>query len=125
LGKWFWQRMETRCYKPHEPFAPGETVRVRVGQGLSADSGEALAGGQFYFTISPAVPEETTLPIFYEAWGETLPWARPLAAGATAGITITDAVTLPSDFPLIEVLTPATRILELSPEDLVEERKYH
>jgi hypothetical protein len=88
---------ETVVFDPDRPFAPGETVAVRIGQGLRTARGVALDGAAFEFTVSPKAVASLMMDE---------------AAAAGSCDASDDVVGLPADFPTISVTVPASGAAE-------------
>lgn len=89
----------TILFKPDLPFAPGETVSVRVGLGIRTAAGEALRPQSFDFTIAGDLAHRSkTDPFDGEFEGREISPVAPVTArpGSVEGDT------LPFDFPYIK-----------------------
>ena len=96
---------ETLIFKPEQPFALGERVKVVIDRGLRTASGEVFEGLSLTFAISPKEPTSDLSPaqslpdeLGPQAVSPELP--APTVASA-------DPATLPPDLPALTVTTLA------------------
>ncbi len=76
---------ETAVFTPAQPFAPGETVTVRLRPGLQTTTGAVYAGGAYTFTVSTAPPGYASQALrAMRAEAEALATAPPEPADASA-----------------------------------------
>ncbi len=104
---------KTLIFRPDQPFAAGERVTSHVAPGLRTTGGEVLDGVSFQFTISPKIqgeqlnlsPESTDT-----VWDS--PWASVPPADVKANSILSRYVTLPEDFPTINVTVATSQAAE-------------
>ena len=102
---------KTVIFKPEHPFAPGETVTTQIAGGLKTAAGKVLGGASFQFTIAPA-----TKPDFALSSIDFLSTNEP-PQNVTTVKRSTDRsqwVTLPDDFPTIEVNVRAAQANQIA-----------
>ncbi len=101
---------QTVIFKPWMPFMPGEDVTVSVGTGIMTLEGEPLGALSFQFTIAPAdSPSRTS---WFEDFSTPTTIQREVAAQEAkvdhTNATSSPFVTVPDDFPVINVTVPAS-----------------
>ena len=97
---------QTVLFQPDQPFTPGETVRVVVGNGLKTRRGDSIEGISYQFRVSPR-------PLLFDTEAlETAPYCDEVSGQPVPETTVperqSEYVTLPGDFPVITVTVPAS-----------------
>lgn len=101
---------KTLIFHPDQPFVPGESVTSRIAPGLRTVDGDVLDGVTFRFTISPKNPDEPFKPspaAIDPVWESIRASAPP--SDVQANDILSRFVTLPDDFPAINVTVATTR----------------
>lgn len=88
----------TAIFRPDQPFAPGETVSVRLGAGLRTSADMALAPLDFSFTIAPGTASRPPHSLLNVASARMDAPTAPAPSARSAADTY---LTLPDDFPVI------------------------
>jgi hypothetical protein len=103
---------QTVIFEPASPFSPGEQVTVKLHAGLQAQSGRAIQGVSFQFTVSSMPPHAALMPpdAVIDAV-DANPAVPPAPGGSFAAQNPAQTpryATLPADFPAITVTVPAS-----------------
>jgi hypothetical protein len=104
---------KTVIFKPDQPFVPGEVVGVTIQEGITQVDGQVFAGKSFQFSVSSGQKStggESFSASSLEFGGEKL--SKPDFYIASLAQNPVDYRTVPEDFPVIGVLTPANGTAE-------------
>jgi hypothetical protein len=104
---------KTVIFKPDQPFVPGEVVEVTIHEGITQVDGQIFSGKSFQFSISSgqlSAGESSSSAGSLEFGGEKL--AKPDFNIASVVQNPPHYRTVPDDFPVIGILTPANGTAE-------------
>jgi len=96
----------TVIFDPAQPFAPVETVQIRLDRGLLSSAGNELTLKNYQFTVT-AQAEEVLQTAQYLLPQDILGLRSPLSDLLNRGRSENAYVTLPDSYPEITVTTPA------------------
>lgn len=99
----------TIIFDPDESFEPGETVSVTVDRGIKTTKGSTLQSVSFDFTVSSQPFPYTDEPSVDDFVWESANTVSQITAPAPNTIRkeVADYVTVPDNFPAINITTPA------------------